>query len=155
MNPEERRQCYGYGTGMGLNKFSSAARQWDSWFLNRATLCICGYNLTRAMLLIMKARYFSTSWEMRRGGWLHGSLSEIEVAQRPRSISHTGFRSVIDFRWVKIDAKHDQSLKTWLQAPMLFSDNLRVLGESSWSCEYGKIPADSSRCERKRYLTFE
>eukprot|EP00116_Pleurobrachia_bachei_P016997 sb/3477259/ len=30
--------------------------------------------------------------------WLHGSLSEIEVAQRPRSISHTGFRSVIDFR---------------------------------------------------------
>eukprot|EP00116_Pleurobrachia_bachei_P018802 sb/3479064/ len=30
--------------------------------------------------------------------WLHGSLSEIEVAQRPRSISHiTGFRSVVDF----------------------------------------------------------
>eukprot|EP00116_Pleurobrachia_bachei_P015351 sb/3475613/ len=39
--------------------------------------------------------------------------------------------------------------------PTLFSDNLRVLGESSWSCEYGKIPADSSRCEMRRYLTFE
>eukprot|EP00116_Pleurobrachia_bachei_P003261 sb/3463523/ len=45
--------------------------------------------------------------------------------------------------------------RTWLQAPTLFSDNLRVLGESSWSCEYGKIPADSSRCEMRRYLTFE
>eukprot|EP00116_Pleurobrachia_bachei_P011519 sb/3471781/ len=30
-------------------------------------------------------------------------------------------------KWVKIDAKHDQSIKTWLQAPTLFSDNLRVL----------------------------
>eukprot|EP00116_Pleurobrachia_bachei_P013876 sb/3474138/ len=63
--------------------------------------------------------------------------------------------SVFEEYWVKIDAKHEQSLKTWLQAPTLFSDNLRVLGESSWPCEYGKIPADSSRCEMRRYLAFK
>eukprot|EP00116_Pleurobrachia_bachei_P013001 sb/3473263/ len=48
----------------------------------------------------------SLSWDLEETAinglkienWLHGSLSEIEVAQRPRSISHTGFRSVIDFR---------------------------------------------------------
>eukprot|EP00116_Pleurobrachia_bachei_P007338 sb/3467600/ len=42
---------------------------------------------------------WSEHWPDSRHGncvmiWLHGSLSEIEVAQRPRSISHTGFRSL-------------------------------------------------------------
>eukprot|EP00116_Pleurobrachia_bachei_P015535 sb/3475797/ len=41
------------------------------------------------------------------------------------------------------------SLKTWLQAPTRSWDNLRVLGESLWPCENGKIPADSSRCEMR------
>ena len=125
--------------------------------------------------------------------WSHWYLSEIEVAQRPRSISYTGLRPVIDFRanffkdlaarnyWTdlhlvccswqiivssftentreyqhlrnsgsKLTLNMSNSLKTWLQAPTRSWDNLRVLGESSWPCEYGKIPADTSKCQLRR-----